>query len=176
MSSVLILPAFGHSPSLLLPWSLGTRVSWPLRNYPRILYFFTRSDLKTIVLPVTVFAYLTAPDTSADHMLYAVFWTWFHLLQFCVSNQSIDPEEDALNKAGVLFLRVLYLLLAHSVYAGSSFRYVLPSLLISKFIGKALPSLYHSERTTSYTSTHIGPCGMSATRGPTPPSTQVPLQ
>ena len=31
-------------------------------------------------------------------MLYAVFWTWLHLLQFCVSNQSIDPEEDALNK------------------------------------------------------------------------------
>ena len=31
-------------------------------------------------------------------MLYAVFWTWLHLLQFCVSNQSMDPEEDALNK------------------------------------------------------------------------------
>ena len=31
-------------------------------------------------------------------MLYAVFWTWLHLLQFCVSNQSMDSEEDALNK------------------------------------------------------------------------------
>jgi 4-hydroxybenzoate polyprenyltransferase len=31
-------------------------------------------------------------------MLYVVFWIWLHLLQFCVSNQSMDPEEDALNK------------------------------------------------------------------------------
>ena len=31
-------------------------------------------------------------------MLYAIFWTWVHLLQFCISNQSLDPEEDALNK------------------------------------------------------------------------------
>jgi 4-hydroxybenzoate polyprenyltransferase len=31
-------------------------------------------------------------------MLYAVFWTWLHLLQFCISNQSLDPEEDASNK------------------------------------------------------------------------------
>jgi hypothetical protein len=25
-------------------------------------------------------------------------WTWLHLLQFCVSNQSLDPEEDSSNK------------------------------------------------------------------------------
>ena len=31
-------------------------------------------------------------------MLCAVLWTWLHLLQFCVSNQSLNPEEDALNK------------------------------------------------------------------------------
>jgi 4-hydroxybenzoate polyprenyltransferase len=31
-------------------------------------------------------------------MLYAVFWTWLHLLQTDISNQSMDPEEDALNK------------------------------------------------------------------------------
>jgi len=31
-------------------------------------------------------------------MLYAVFWTWLHLLQLCVSNQSLEPEEDASNK------------------------------------------------------------------------------
>ena len=43
------LPAIGHSPSLHVPWSLGLRVS---ENYPRILYLFTRSDLKTILLPV----------------------------------------------------------------------------------------------------------------------------
>src|SRR6266851_4180220 len=31
-------------------------------------------------------------------MAYCVFWTWLHLLQTCVSNQSLDFEEDALNK------------------------------------------------------------------------------
>jgi len=31
-------------------------------------------------------------------MLCAVLWTWLHLLQFCVSNQSQNPEEDVLNK------------------------------------------------------------------------------
>lgn len=31
-------------------------------------------------------------------MLYAAIWTWLHLLQFTVSNQSLDPEEDASNK------------------------------------------------------------------------------
>src|SRR6266851_4075975 len=31
-------------------------------------------------------------------MLYAFIWTWLHLLQFTVSNQSLDPEEDASNK------------------------------------------------------------------------------
>ncbi|KAI0295102.1 UbiA prenyltransferase family [Multifurca ochricompacta] len=64
-----------------------------------ILYLFTLSDLKTIVLPVyTIFAYLTAPHTTVERMLYALLWTWLHLLQFCVSNQSLDPEEDASNK------------------------------------------------------------------------------
>ena len=31
-------------------------------------------------------------------MLYSCLWTWSHLLLVCVSNQSLDPEEDALNK------------------------------------------------------------------------------
>jgi 4-hydroxybenzoate polyprenyltransferase len=31
-------------------------------------------------------------------ILCAVLWTWLHLLQICVSNQSLNPGEDALNK------------------------------------------------------------------------------
>ena len=32
-------------------------------------------------------------------MAYSIFWTWIHLLQVCVSNQSMGgEEEDALNK------------------------------------------------------------------------------
>jgi hypothetical protein len=45
------LSVVGHSP-LHVPWSLGLRVKLPSENYPRILYLFTRSDLKTILLPV----------------------------------------------------------------------------------------------------------------------------
>lgn len=31
-------------------------------------------------------------------MFFSMLWTWLHLLQFCVSNQSLDPEEDSSNK------------------------------------------------------------------------------
>lgn len=30
--------------------------------------------------------------------MFAGFWTWLHILQFCTANQCVDPEEDALNK------------------------------------------------------------------------------
>ena len=111
-----LLPVTGHSPSLHVPWSLGLRVKWPSENYLKILYLFTRSDLKTILLPVvspysfhhlpvrsahlrqTMFAFLASPSTTPDRMFYSIFWTWLHLLQFCVSNQSLDPEEDSSNK------------------------------------------------------------------------------
>jgi hypothetical protein len=113
MSHRFISHSFTHT-SLHVPSDLVTRVLSPLSNYPKALYLFTRSDLKTIVLPVVclplilipriinclqiVFAYLSASDTSPERMLCAVLWTWLHLLQFCVSNQSLNPEEDTLNK------------------------------------------------------------------------------
>jgi len=97
MSHRFISHSFTHT-SLHVPSDLVTRVLSPLSNYPKALYLFTRSDLKTIVLPVIVFAYLSASDTSPERMLCAVLWTWLHLLQFCVSNQSLNPEEDTLNK------------------------------------------------------------------------------
>jgi 4-hydroxybenzoate polyprenyltransferase len=31
-------------------------------------------------------------------MVYSGFWTWLHLLQLCIANQCMDPEEDALNR------------------------------------------------------------------------------
>ncbi|KAI0065532.1 hypothetical protein BV25DRAFT_1798511, partial [Artomyces pyxidatus] len=43
-------------------------------------------------------ASMSARNTSANRMACAMGWTWLHLLQFCVSNQSANPEEDALNK------------------------------------------------------------------------------
>jgi len=87
-----------HLVSLHVPCNLIARVPLPLRKYPKALYLFTRSDLKTIILPTTVFAYLSAQDLTVGRILCAVLWTWLHLLQICVSNQSLNPGEDALNK------------------------------------------------------------------------------
>ncbi|KAF8495311.1 UbiA prenyltransferase family-domain-containing protein [Gautieria morchelliformis] len=62
------------------------------------LYLFTKSDFKTVLLPVTVFASIMAPLNRVQCLPRIVFWIWLHLLQFCVSNQCINPEEDAVNK------------------------------------------------------------------------------
>jgi hypothetical protein len=46
----------------------------------------------------TVFAFLASHSTTLDRMFLSILWIWLHLLQFCVSNQSLDPEEDSSNK------------------------------------------------------------------------------
>ncbi|KAJ4478449.1 UbiA prenyltransferase family [Lentinula aciculospora] len=69
-----------------------------LIHAPRILLLFTASDLKTVMIPVTIFTVLSVPHTNVHSVLAASFWTWLHLLQFCVSNQSLYPEEDKFNK------------------------------------------------------------------------------
>jgi hypothetical protein len=46
----------------------------------------------------TLFAFLVSPSTTLDRTLLSMLWTWLHLLQFCVSNQSLDPDEDSSNK------------------------------------------------------------------------------
>jgi hypothetical protein len=52
MSHRFISHSFTHSAPLHVPCNLVSRVPLPLSNYPNALYLFTRSDLKTIVLPV----------------------------------------------------------------------------------------------------------------------------
>lgn len=46
----------------------------------------------------TLFAWYSSPNASSLSVLDAFFWTWIHLLQFCVSNQVLCPGEDASNK------------------------------------------------------------------------------
>lgn len=41
---------------------------------------------------------VSAPLTNIRHLPHVIFWTWFHLLQFVTSNQTLDPEEDEHNK------------------------------------------------------------------------------
>ena len=45
-----------------------------------------------------VFAILSQPDANPERLAVSLFWTWTHLLQCGVSNQSIHPAEDLQNK------------------------------------------------------------------------------
>ncbi|KAJ7654919.1 UbiA prenyltransferase family [Mycena rosella] len=61
-------------------------------------FLFTKSDIKTTVIPITFLAAASAPLTSIYRLPHVVFWIWLHVLQFDVSNQILQPEEDAMNK------------------------------------------------------------------------------
>ncbi|KAI0313069.1 UbiA prenyltransferase family [Amylostereum chailletii] len=61
-------------------------------------FLFTKSDIKTTVIPVSFFAVAAAPIVNWSHLPHVVFWIWLHVLQFDVSNQTMDPEEDGRNK------------------------------------------------------------------------------
>ncbi|EPS93154.1 hypothetical protein FOMPIDRAFT_1093562, partial [Fomitopsis schrenkii] len=64
------------------------------------LHLFTRSDLKTIWIPVTVLGIVSAQCGNLRDIFLTSAWVWLHLLQFCVSNQSLPggATEDTVNK------------------------------------------------------------------------------
>ncbi|KAG2067722.1 hypothetical protein BDR04DRAFT_1026565 [Suillus decipiens] len=62
------------------------------------LFLFTKSDILTTLLPVTLFALANAPHPNATRILVIMIWIWIHLLKFDISNQIQDPEEDKRNK------------------------------------------------------------------------------
>ncbi|KAJ2927761.1 hypothetical protein H1R20_g9331, partial [Candolleomyces eurysporus] len=65
------------------------------------LALFTWSDIKTTLIPVSVFGLGTAPvcpSTPISSSLKAVLWLWSILLQFNLNNQTASPGEDAKNK------------------------------------------------------------------------------
>ncbi|KAI0794769.1 UbiA prenyltransferase family [Fomes fomentarius] len=45
-----------------------------------------------------MFAWCTVPRTDLRAFAQSVCWTWLYLLQFCLSNQSLSPDEDERNK------------------------------------------------------------------------------
>ncbi|KAH8108268.1 UbiA prenyltransferase family [Phellopilus nigrolimitatus] len=63
------------------------------------LFLFTKSDIKTTLIPITCLAAASAPLASFSRLPPTVFWIWFQLLQFDVSNQTLAPEEDMYNKS-----------------------------------------------------------------------------
>ena len=40
----------------------------------------------------------SAPLSDLSRLPHVVFWVWLHVLQFDVSNQTMDPDEDEMNK------------------------------------------------------------------------------
>ncbi|KAF9018943.1 hypothetical protein BDZ89DRAFT_1021131 [Hymenopellis radicata] len=61
------------------------------------LFLFTKSDMKTILLPIVSFTVMNGA-TPLMRAVFTLLWTWLHLLQFCVSNQRSSSIEDAHNK------------------------------------------------------------------------------
>src|SRR5882724_1178786 len=87
----------------------------------------------------TVFAAIMAPLSSFSRLPQLLFWIWLHLLQFCASNQTISPEEDAVNKpwrpipAGRLSVpqaHTFRCLLVPACLAVSAYRGVLPASIL----------------------------------------------
>ena len=64
MSHHFVVPLHAHLVSLRVPRNLITRVSLLLSKYAKALYLFTRSDLKTILLPT-----VCLPLYPKPHML-----------------------------------------------------------------------------------------------------------
>ncbi|KAF8869792.1 UbiA prenyltransferase family-domain-containing protein, partial [Infundibulicybe gibba] len=69
-----------------------------LMHHAKTLYLFTKSDIKTIIIPVTLFASLLAPIDSYSRIWTTLVWIWVHLLHFCIANQCFSVSEDASNK------------------------------------------------------------------------------
>ncbi|OBZ71564.1 hypothetical protein A0H81_08916, partial [Grifola frondosa] len=69
-----------------------------LSDWLYTMFLFTKSDFKSVVIPTTVFGTIAAPKATVIHVCARLIWVWFNLLQFCVSNQSLSPAEDAANK------------------------------------------------------------------------------
>ncbi|TFK38914.1 UbiA prenyltransferase family-domain-containing protein [Crucibulum laeve] len=61
-------------------------------------FLFTYTDYKTILFPITVFAYAAASNASNNRFLEVIIWIWIHLLQCNVSNQYKSIDEDLVNR------------------------------------------------------------------------------
>ncbi|RPD75877.1 hypothetical protein L226DRAFT_506546 [Lentinus tigrinus ALCF2SS1-7] len=62
------------------------------------LYLFTRDDINTLMIPATVYGTMSAPTEATHHILPRITWIWVNLLDINIANQSLDADEDAMNK------------------------------------------------------------------------------
>ncbi|TCD63857.1 hypothetical protein EIP91_004871 [Steccherinum ochraceum] len=77
---------------------LAQTLSW-LPYHAKTLHLFVKSDYKTTVVPITLFALAAAPELHLSHIHHTIAWVWLHILQFDVANQIVGVEEDRHNKA-----------------------------------------------------------------------------
>ncbi|KAG1898273.1 UbiA prenyltransferase family [Suillus fuscotomentosus] len=77
--------------------ALTVRADSIARHFETV-FLFTKNDIRTTLIPVTIFALSAAPKYNPTHAWNAPLWIWFHLLQFNIANQIQDPEEDRKNK------------------------------------------------------------------------------
>ncbi|KAG1841411.1 UbiA prenyltransferase family-domain-containing protein [Suillus subalutaceus] len=69
-----------------------------IAHHLETVFLFAQNDIRTTLIPVTIFALSAAPRYDPIHAWHAPLWIWFHLLQFNLANQIQDPEEDRKNK------------------------------------------------------------------------------
>ncbi|KAH9990691.1 UbiA prenyltransferase family-domain-containing protein [Russula vinacea] len=77
----------------------------PTRHYSSLLFhlytlfLFTKSDMKTLIPPVTLFAAATVPAHTISGLLHTVLWLWVHTLQLGLANQTLPYalSEDLVN-------------------------------------------------------------------------------
>ncbi|KAF9561006.1 hypothetical protein CPC08DRAFT_635907 [Agrocybe pediades] len=72
--------------------------TFALTYHIETVYLFTRSDFKTIFFPVIIFAVAASSTFEIHALIRTAVWTWIHLLQANVSNQTFSGQEDKLNK------------------------------------------------------------------------------
>ncbi|KAJ8594953.1 hypothetical protein M405DRAFT_728919 [Rhizopogon salebrosus TDB-379] len=62
------------------------------------LFLFTKSDVLTGLIPITLFVLAAAPHPHLARIPETIVWMWMHILKHDISNQIQDPEEDKMNK------------------------------------------------------------------------------
>ncbi|KAG1786893.1 UbiA prenyltransferase family [Suillus plorans] len=72
----------------------GRRIS----GYIMTLFLFTKSDVFTVLIPITLSTFAAASHPDINHIPDIIMWIWLHLLKHDIYNQMLDPEEDQKNK------------------------------------------------------------------------------
>ncbi|KAG1813616.1 UbiA prenyltransferase family [Suillus subaureus] len=72
----------------------GRRISGHIMT----LFLFTKSDLLTVLIPITLSTLAAAPHPNVARIPDIIVWMWLHVLKHDIYNQMQDPEEDQKNK------------------------------------------------------------------------------